>query len=77
MRNIRPILALIFTLYVMTLLAYITFTFGKEREILTMIISLINFIIGVITGYYFYASHKSQPLQYETKKEIIKDETTN
>ena len=48
MRNIRPILALIFTLYVMTLLAYITFTFGKEREILTMIISCFTPLINII-----------------------------
>lgn len=59
----RAIMAYFWNVMAAAMLFYILVEFGKEKEILTLIIGIIGgTILGGIFGVYFGANHKTAPI---------------
>lgn len=60
----RALMAYFWNIMVAAMLFYILIEFGKEKEILTLIIGIIGgTILGGIFGVYFGATHKTTPIE--------------
>jgi len=57
----RAVLAYGWSLFVMASVGYIIVVFGKEKEILTLLIGFITGVISTVFGVYFAASHTKAP----------------
>ena len=67
MKNIREILAVMWSIASIVMLGYVLIRFGDKVEILTLIIgTLTGTIIGGIYGFYFSSTHKDKPTSSET-----------
>lgn len=74
MKNIREILAIMWSIAAIVMIGYVLVQYGDKVEILTLIIgTLTGTIIGGIYGFYFSSTHKDKPTSSET---ITVNETT-
>ena len=73
----RTIMSYFWCVVVAAMLFYILVEFGKEKEILTLIIGIIGgTILGGIFGVYFGANHKAPIIDSKTTAEVT-DEKVN
>lgn len=72
----RTIMSYFWCVVVAAMLFYILVEFGKEKEILTLVIGIIGgTILGGIFGVYFGANHKGLT-EAKTTTEVTEDTTT-
>jgi len=74
---IRNLLAIIWSLAAIGMLAYILVEHGDQTEILTLVIGINGgTIVGGLFGFYFSASHNSKPQINNSPKEPTNEPTT-
>lgn len=74
MKNIRELLAVIWSLAFIIYIGYIIWHFGGNPATLSQVIGLITTLTGFLLGYYFGSMHKDKPTN-STTTEITNEKT--